>query len=99
LSFIILFIRLLQDNPADFSYFFDTSRRRTCYIAPERFVESSWRTVDPTKDVGNLDLTASEVKTGDLTPSMDIFSAGYGPSSSQFDVVYECHSVPYFIPV
>ena len=66
----------LQDNPADFSYFFDTSRRRTCYIAPERFVESSWRTVDPMKDMSNLDLTTSEVKKGDLTPSMDIFSAG-----------------------
>lgn len=29
---------LPEDNPADFSYFFDTSRRRTCYIAPERLV-------------------------------------------------------------
>ena len=28
---------LPEDNPADFNYFFDTSRRRTCYIAPERF--------------------------------------------------------------
>jgi phosphoinositide-3-kinase regulatory subunit 4 len=27
---------LPEDNPADFSYFFDTSRRRTCYVAPER---------------------------------------------------------------
>ncbi|CAG8616831.1 6412_t:CDS:2, partial [Diversispora eburnea] len=25
------------DNPADFSFFFDTSSRRTCYLAPERF--------------------------------------------------------------
>ncbi|XP_013397860.1 phosphoinositide 3-kinase regulatory subunit 4 [Lingula anatina] len=32
---------LPDDNPADFSYFFDTSRRRTCYIAPERFIEST----------------------------------------------------------
>ena len=39
-------------------------------------MESSWRTVDPTKDMSNLDLTTSEVKKGDLTPSMDIFSAG-----------------------
>ena len=31
-------VLLPEDNPADFSYFFDTSRRRTCYIAPERFV-------------------------------------------------------------
>ncbi|KAI8997089.1 kinase-like domain-containing protein [Pilobolus umbonatus] len=28
---------LPEDNPADFSFFFDTSSRRTCYIAPERF--------------------------------------------------------------
>jgi len=72
-----LVIMALQDNPADFSYFFDTSRRRTCYIAPERFVESSLRMVDPTKDGTNLELTASEVKKGDLTPSMDVFSVGY----------------------
>ncbi|KAI6188317.1 Non-specific serine/threonine protein kinase [Aphelenchoides besseyi] len=25
------------DNPSTFTFFFDTSRRRTCYIAPERF--------------------------------------------------------------
>lgn len=67
---------LPEDNPADFSYFFDTSRRRTCYIAPERFVESSWKTSDLSKDSSNLDLTTSEVKKGDLTSSMDIFSAG-----------------------
>ena len=28
---------LPDDNPADYSFFFDTSRRRTCYIAHERF--------------------------------------------------------------
>jgi len=28
------------------------------------------------KDMSNIDLTTSEVKKGDLTPSMDIFSAG-----------------------
>jgi len=31
---------LPEDNPADYTYFFDTSRRRTCYIAPERFVKT-----------------------------------------------------------
>lgn len=31
---------LPEDNPADFSFFFDTSYRRTCYIAPERFYKS-----------------------------------------------------------
>ncbi|KAF2395630.1 phosphoinositide 3-kinase regulatory subunit 4 [Trichodelitschia bisporula] len=29
---------LPEDNPADFSFFFDTSGRRTCYLAPERFL-------------------------------------------------------------
>lgn len=32
---------LPEDNPADFSYYFDTSGRRTCYIAPERFLGAS----------------------------------------------------------
>ncbi|KAL4221189.1 phosphoinositide-3-kinase [Mactra antiquata] len=68
---------LPDDNPSDFSYFFDTSRRRTCYIAPERFVDSSARNADNIGQGQNLDLTATgEVKTGDLTPAMDIFSAG-----------------------
>lgn len=31
---------LPENNPADFSYYFDTSFRRTCYLAPERFLES-----------------------------------------------------------
>lgn len=31
---------LPEDNPADFSFYFDTSSRRTCYIAPERFTTS-----------------------------------------------------------
>ena len=30
---------LPEDNPADFSFFFDTSGRRTCYLAPERFLQ------------------------------------------------------------
>lgn len=31
---------LPEDNPADFSFYFDTSGRRTCYIAPERFIST-----------------------------------------------------------
>ena len=34
---------LPEDNPADFAYFFDTSGRRTCYIAPERFLSAGER--------------------------------------------------------
>ncbi|KNG89582.1 putative protein kinase (VPS15) [Aspergillus nomiae NRRL 13137] len=32
---------LPEDNPADFHFYFDTSGRRTCYLAPERFLEAS----------------------------------------------------------
>ena len=31
---------LPEDNPADFSFYFDTSGRRTCYLAPERFTRA-----------------------------------------------------------
>eukprot|EP00057_Strongylocentrotus_purpuratus_P020172 XP_011674646.1 PREDICTED: phosphoinositide 3-kinase regulatory subunit 4 [Strongylocentrotus purpuratus] len=69
---------LPADNPADFSFFFDTSRRRTCYIAPERFVEgSSSRPVDnaTSETVEGLQVR-QDVKGGELTPAMDIFSVG-----------------------
>ncbi|EHY55054.1 Serine/threonine-protein kinase ppk19 [Exophiala dermatitidis] len=32
---------LPEDNPADFFFYFDTSSRRTCYIAPERFTTAN----------------------------------------------------------
>ncbi|XP_012944552.1 phosphoinositide 3-kinase regulatory subunit 4 [Aplysia californica] len=67
---------LPYDNPADFSYFFDTSRRRVCYIAPERLVgkppsESNWES-------GGSGLEESQAPRvyRELTPAMDIFSAG-----------------------
>jgi len=53
-------VMLPDDNPADFSYFFDTSGRRTCYLAPERFA-SAGEDFDP------------DTK---LTWAMDVFSAG-----------------------
>lgn len=77
-----------QNNPADFSYFFDTSRRRTCYIAPERFIASvtcSASAISVASTTGSsiapatpsLIIHADEIDTGDLTPAMDIFSLGY----------------------
>jgi phosphoinositide-3-kinase, regulatory subunit 4 len=53
-------VMLPDDNPSDFSYFFDTSGRRTCYIAPERF----YPTGEPPQQEGSM------------TWAMDIFSAG-----------------------
>ncbi|XP_030370687.1 phosphoinositide 3-kinase regulatory subunit 4 [Scaptodrosophila lebanonensis] len=70
---------LPEDNPADYTYFFDTSRRRTCYIAPERFVKSL-----SSEDDGNVSMVPNDsiirlapTYTGNtLLPAMDIFSAG-----------------------
>ncbi|EFJ32769.1 hypothetical protein SELMODRAFT_230900 [Selaginella moellendorffii] len=51
-----------DDNPADFSFFFDTGGRRRCYLAPERFYDPK---------------TESPVSPGGaLKPSMDMFSLG-----------------------
>ncbi|KAK9909837.1 hypothetical protein WJX75_008190 [Coccomyxa subellipsoidea] len=54
---------LPADNPADFSFYFDTGGRRRCYIAPERFYESG------TSDIGQLAVQR-------LLPEMDVFSMG-----------------------
>ncbi|QLL31377.1 hypothetical protein HG536_0B02400 [Torulaspora globosa] len=53
---------LPEDNPGEFSFYFDTSNRRTCYLAPERF---NTRLHEKTKDA-----------TGNVTKEMDIFSLG-----------------------
>ncbi|KAI6781403.1 putative serine/threonine-protein kinase-like protein [Emericellopsis cladophorae] len=53
-------VMLPDDNPGDFSYFFDSSGRRTCYIAPERFYASGETPPQKSK----------------MTWAMDIFSAG-----------------------
>ncbi|KAI9803342.1 MAG: Serine/threonine-protein kinase [Piccolia ochrophora] len=51
---------LPEDNPADFSYYFDTSGRRTCYLAPERFLVAG--------ELGG--------KKGKVDGAMDVFSVG-----------------------
>lgn len=62
---------LSEHDPADFLYFFDTSRRGTCYIAPERFIKTLG-----TELSSQLILDGTDLRKGDLTPAMDIFSAG-----------------------
>lgn len=67
------------DDPSDYSYFFDTSGRRTCYLAPERFYTAS----------GNPDISAKKSRVaaaedagsagrrdGKVTEAMDCFGAG-----------------------
>ncbi|KAJ8354332.1 hypothetical protein SKAU_G00218990 [Synaphobranchus kaupii] len=68
---------LPEDNPADFNYFFDTSRRRTCYIAPERFVDGSMFATENDQTTPLVDLSSNSQRTrGELKQPMDIFSAG-----------------------
>ncbi|CAO3608965.1 unnamed protein product [Cunninghamella blakesleeana] len=64
---------LPEDDPADFSFFFDTSSRRTCYIAPERFYKAGTDIDQRMKDIGFGG--NNEIKS-ELTPEMDIFSVG-----------------------
>ena len=79
---------LPDDNPSDFSFFFDTSRRRSCNVAPERFVKED--SLVDNLGTGNLDIlsvgnnpregsrgsTSSETSCGAVTPHMDLFSLG-----------------------
>lgn len=53
---------LLEDNPADLSYFFDDDYHKRCYVAPERFYHSS------TPDA----LRPTEMMTG----AIDVFASG-----------------------
>lgn len=82
---------LPEDNPADFNFFFDTSRRRSCYIAPERFLDSrqaeqllarglpmvSNSDIQSNSNDPSLpDMELARHQQGTLTPEMDIFSVG-----------------------
>lgn len=51
-----------DDDPSDFSFFFDTGGRRRCYLAPERFYEHG--------------VEIQGAADAPLRPSMDIFSVG-----------------------
>uniref|UniRef100_A0A1I7ZP08 Protein kinase domain-containing protein n=1 Tax=Steinernema glaseri TaxID=37863 RepID=A0A1I7ZP08_9BILA len=54
-----------MDNPSNFTFYFDTSRRRYCYLAPERF--------QTTSEVQRLPGEYSEFTEG-LTHEMDVYS-------------------------
>lgn len=75
---------LPADNPANYSVFFDTSGKRKCYIAPERFIDSattSGAINNPNVNTAKTGATATVSSTSTrqkepLTPAMDIFSLG-----------------------
>lgn len=56
-------VYLPDDNPSEFVFYFDSSDRRSCYVAPERFYAKG----DP---------IAQARKDWRLTDSMDLFSIG-----------------------
>ncbi|CAI4270584.1 AKH_1a_G0002960.mRNA.1.CDS.1 [Saccharomyces cerevisiae] len=55
-------VYLPEDNPGEFLFYFDTSKRRTCYLAPERFNSKLYQD--------------GKSNNGRLTKEMDIFSLG-----------------------
>ncbi|PFH53431.1 hypothetical protein AMATHDRAFT_187356 [Amanita thiersii Skay4041] len=64
------------DDPSDFSFYFDTSGRRTCYIAPERFYTAA-DNPDISARKTRLSIAGNEGKRdGKVTEAMDCFSAG-----------------------
>lgn len=66
---------LPDNNPADFSFYFDTSRRRTCNIAPERFINGVYKLSDQPCS-NSFDISTENFKGGELTEAMDVFSTG-----------------------
>lgn len=63
---------LPEDNPNQFSFYFDTSDRRLCYIAPERFYNSK----SNIKPVQNINDFGKFNGKDQLTNEMDLFSLG-----------------------
>jgi phosphoinositide-3-kinase regulatory subunit 4 len=57
------------NDPADFAFYFDTSGRRTCYVAPERFYDANQRERD-------REDPHYKRKDQPVLESMDVFSAG-----------------------
>ena len=62
------------DDPADFSFYFDTSGRRTCYIAPERFYTADSHPESSRKR--EKEKAGESKRDNKVTEAMDCFSAG-----------------------
>ncbi|CAH6723440.1 serine/threonine-protein kinase Vps15p [[Candida] jaroonii] len=67
-------IYIPEDNPNQFSFYFDTSDRRVCNLAPERFYNSSEGLSYPKSE--NFDDNGNFNGINQLTDSMDLFSLG-----------------------
>jgi phosphoinositide-3-kinase regulatory subunit 4 len=65
---------LPEDNPADFSYFFDNSGRRTCYLAPERFLLAGDKAPSNSKINWAMDVFSTGCVIAELFVEAPIFS-------------------------
>lgn len=66
---------LPEDDPTDYSFYFDTSGRRTCYIAPERFYSAeSEISIKRRSETESSEQPGS--REGKIKEAMDVFSAG-----------------------
>src|ERR1700722_14350723 len=69
------------DDPSDFSLFFDTCGRRTCYIAPERFYTAANNPEISARKSASMVMenemgVGAGKKDGNVTEAMDVFSVG-----------------------
>jgi len=85
---------LPEDNPADFSFFFDTSGRRTCYLAPERFLQPGEDAAGKTPINWAMDIFSVGCVIAELFAETPIFSLSqlfkyrskeYDPEQSYFN--------------
>lgn len=65
-------VYLPEDNPAEFSFYYDTSARRICYLAPERFLAPGTKpesnaTVEWSMDIFSLGCVIAELFTESST--------------------------------
>lgn len=75
------------NDPSDFSYFYDSSGRRTCYIAPERFYTEDSKIAEEKRQLLHSNNPLQEgtgswlnagigKRDGKVTEQMDVFAAG-----------------------
>ncbi|XP_018651160.1 serine/threonine kinase [Schistosoma mansoni] len=62
---------LPSDNPSEFTRFFDSSRRRVCYLAPERFVEVHSCTTTTVTTTAATTTTTTPTVTGSEATNLD----------------------------
>ncbi|KAK1809124.1 Serine/threonine-protein kinase [Friedmanniomyces endolithicus] len=93
-------VYLPEDNPADFSYYYDTSNRRTCYLAPERFLAAGQAPHESHKVQWNMDIFSMGCVLAELFTETPTFTLSqlfryrrgeYDPTVSLLNKVDDVH--------